>query len=128
MKTRPQIGQAKVQARTRVGTGSAMLAGVDGRSHGGRRYREVCADLVQHLGGDATAPQEAIIRRAAALIIWLEAQETAQATTGDLDIASYSSATNVLRRLLSDLGLQRKTRDVTPSLSDYITQKGRADD
>lgn len=119
---RPQIAQAKPQARTRIGTGATQLAGVDGRSHGGRRYKEVCADLVAHLGGNATAPQEAIIRRAAALAIWCEAQEVAQAQGAALDVATFTTATNALRRLLADLGLERKALDVTPDLASYIRQ------
>ena len=121
---RPQIALSKPQARTRIGTGATALAGVDGRTHGGRRYREVCADLVDHLGGEATAPQEAIIRRAAALAIWCEQAETDQAQGKDLDIAAFTTATNTLRRLLADLGLERRARDVTPSLQSYIA--GRA--
>lgn len=122
---RPQIATTKPQARTRVGTGASTLSGVDGRSHGGRRYREICGDLVEHLGGEATAVQEAIVRRAAALQIWCESQETLQAQGGELDIASFATATNALRRLLTDLGLERRLKDVTPSLSQYLA--GRAD-
>ena len=107
-----------------MGTRGTILAGVDMRTHGGRRFKELCADLVDHLDGDVTAPQLAIIRRAAALAVWCEEQEAAQASGGDLDIAAYSAATNTLRRLLADLGLERRARDVTPSLQDYI--KGRA--
>ena len=118
------ISKPKPQGATRMGTRGTILAGVDMRTHGGRRFKELCADLVDHLAGDVTAPQLAIIRRAAALAVWCEQAEAEQATGGDLDIAAYSAATNTLRRLLADLGLERRARDVTPSLSDYI--KGRA--
>jgi hypothetical protein len=120
---RPTIELAKPQARTRMGTGATALAGVDGRTHGGRRYKEICADLSDHLGGDVTAAQEAIIRRAAALAIWCEAQEAAQAQGDDLDIAAFTTASNALRRLLADLGLERRARDVTPDLASYIAGK-----
>ena len=108
-----------------MGTRGTILAGVDMRTHGGRRFKELCADLIDHLCDDPTAPQLAIIRRAAALGVWCEEQEAAQASGGDLDIAAYSAATNTLRRLLADLGLDRKARDVT-SLQDYIAGKARA--
>jgi hypothetical protein len=93
------------------------------RTSGGRRFKELCADLVLHLANDPTAPQLAIIRRAAALAVWCEGQEAAQASGGDFDVASFTTAANTLRRLLSDLGLERRMRDVTPSLSDFLAGK-----
>ncbi len=75
------------------------------RTSGGLRFKEICADLVDHLGDEATAPQFAIIRRAAALGVWCEQAETAQAQGEDLDVAAYTTATNTMRRLLADLGL-----------------------
>jgi len=61
------IAQPKPQGATRMGTQGTILQGVDMRTHGGRRFKELCADLVAHLCDDPTAPQFAIIRRAAAL-------------------------------------------------------------
>jgi hypothetical protein len=40
---------------------------------------------------------------------------------GVLDLAEFTTAANSLRRLLSDLGLERRARDITPSLSQYLT-------
>jgi len=107
-------------ASTRMGTAGTILAGVDMRTHGGRRFKELCADLVHHLHGIPSPPQTQIIRRAAALAVWCEAAEVAQAQTGELDIASYTTASNTLRRLLTDLGLTNTAVDITPALSDYI--------
>lgn len=123
-RTSRHIAQPKPQGATRLGTGGTVLAGVDMRTNGGRRFKELCADLVHHLGDDPTAPQQAIIRRAAALAVWCEQAETAQAQGQDLDIGAYSTASNTLRRLLTDLGLERCSRDVTPSLAEFIA--GRA--
>lgn len=121
--TSRQIARPKPQGATRMGTRGTILEGVDMRTNGGRRFKELCADLVHHLGGDPTAPQFAIVRRAAALAVWCEQAEAGQAKGEDLDIAAYSTATNTLRRLLADLGLERTARDVTPSLTDYIAGK-----
>lgn len=107
-----------------MGTQGTILQGVDMRTHGGRRFKELCADLVGHLCDSPTAPQLAIIRRAAALAVWCEQAEAEQAQGGDFDVASYTTAANTMRRLLSDLGLERKARDVTPDLQSYI--RGRA--
>lgn len=120
---RPQMTRPKPQGATRMGTQGTILQGVDMRTHGGRRFKELCADLVDHLCDTPTAPQLAIIRRAAALAVWCEAQEAAQALGDDLDVATFTTATNALRRLLADLGLDRKARDVTPDLASYIAGK-----
>jgi hypothetical protein len=106
-----------------MGTQGTILQGVDMRTHGGRRFKELCADLVDHLCDSPTAPQLAIIRRAAALAVWCEQAEAEQAQGADFDVASYTTAANTMRRLLSDLGLERKAKDVTPSLSDYIARR-----
>lgn len=126
-KTRRHISKPKPQGATRIGTQGTILAGVDMRTHGGRRFKELCADLVDHLGDDPTAPQFAIIRRAAALAVWCEQAEADQAQGGEFDVASYTTAANTMRRLLSDLGLERRARDVTPDLQTYIAGKARAD-
>lgn len=110
-----------------MGTQGTILEGVDMRTHGGRRFKELCADLIDHLCADPTAPQFAIIRRAAALAVWCEQAEAGQAQGADLDVATYTTATNALRRLLADLGLERRARDITPALSDYIAGKARTD-
>jgi hypothetical protein len=96
------------------------------RTHGGRRFKELCADLADHLGDDPTAPQFAIIRRAAALGVWCEQAEAAQAQGEDFDALQYATISNALRRLLADLGLERKARDVTPDLQTYLRQKAGA--
>jgi hypothetical protein len=63
---------------------------------------------------------EVLARRAAALTTWCDRAEAALVRGEDMDIAVYATATNTLRRLLADLGLERRSRDVTPSLSRYL--------
>ena len=77
------------------------------------------------LGGpdNTSAAERSIIRRAGVLTAELENLETRFATAGsatadDLDL--YLRASNNLRRLLEAVGLQRRPRNVTPSLSKYI--------
>ena len=91
---RRPLERPKAQALTKTGTGRTLLEGVDGRSWGARRYRELCADHVAHLGGDPTAPQLAIIRRAAQLQVWCEQEEAAFASGERFDISGYTTAAN----------------------------------
>jgi hypothetical protein len=114
----------KIQSRTAKGTGRLLLAGVDGRCNMARRFREITAEVENDLGGDLTEAQRHLVARAATLAIWCEERETELAQGQDFDALQYATVSNAMRRLLSDLGLERKARDVTPSLTDYIA--GRA--
>lgn len=111
------------QFATRKGTGSAVLLGVDGRTAMARRFREIHANIESDLGGDLTEAQRHLVARAATLAIWAEARETELAEGKDFDAGQYATIANAMRRLLADLGLERRARDITPSLSDYIAGK-----
>lgn len=104
-----------------------MLAGVDGRSMMARRFREICAGIEDDLGGDLTEAQRNILARAATLAVWAEEREAELARGEDFDALAYATVANSLRRLLSDLGLHRVAKDVTPDLQSYIRQKAVAD-
>jgi hypothetical protein len=114
------IPASKPTHRSRVSNGSALLEGVDGRSTIARRYRDVLNELISDLGGDPSGAQSAIARRAAALCVVCEQAEAEMVAGGVLDLAEFTTAANSLRRLLSDLGLERRAKDITPSLSQYL--------
>jgi hypothetical protein len=95
---------------------------VDGRSAFARRYRDILAQLVSDLGGDPSEAQSLIARRAATLAVWSEQAEAQLASGVELDIGEFTTAVNALRRLLCDLGLERRMRDVT-SLATYLEAK-----
>lgn len=101
-----------------------MLAGIDGRSMIARRFREITSTIESDLGGDLTEAQRHLVARAATLACWCEERESELAQGQDFDASQYATIANALRRLLSDLGLERKARDVTPDLATYIA--GRA--
>lgn len=121
--TSTTIETPKPNARSRVGNGSALLAGVDGRSAVFRRYRDILASLITDMGGDPSEAQLQIARRAASLAVWCEEQDASAANGTSLDIAAYTTASNTLRRLLADLGLERRARDITPDLRSYLASK-----
>jgi len=98
------------------------LPGVDGRTWAARRYRELVANMASDLGGELTTAKQAIVCRAAALMSWCEQAEAAYANTGKLDVQTYTTSVNALRRLLADIGLDRVARDV-PDLRDWLRQR-----
>jgi hypothetical protein len=112
---------AKPEARSRVSNGKDLfLEGVDGRSALARRYRDILAQLTSDIGGDPSEAQNIIVRRATTLAVWCEQAEAKAAAGNELSIGEYATATNSLRRLLLDLGLERRMRDITPSIDAYL--------
>jgi hypothetical protein len=129
--TSPVEAAPKRQGRSRVTNGSAVLAGVDGRSTWVRRLRDLIGIHLSDLGGnDAVSEAErSIVRRAATLTVELERLEAAFAEAGEaqpdqLDL--YQRTAGNLRRLLESVGLERRPRDITPTLEQYLAAKERA--
>src|SRR3954447_14767503 len=109
---RSHLEKPPSKSRSRISNGSAMLAGIDGRSAPARRYRDILGELISDMGGDPSGAQTAIARRAAALCVTCEQAESELiAGTSVLDVAEFVTAANSLRRLLADLGLERRARD-----------------
>jgi hypothetical protein len=79
--TKPSKRQAVARkqqfARSRVGNGKALMAGIDQRSLPYREYQDTVADLCSHMGGEPTAVEQAIIEEAAGLIVWCRSARTA---------------------------------------------------
>ncbi len=123
--TRSDFDRRPSKLRSRVSNGSLFIeAGVDGRSAWARRLKDLIEAHTADLGGEGniSAAEQAIIRRAAALICECEVMEARfakneGASPSDLDL--YQRTANGLRRLLESLGLGRRARDVTPPGGDY---------
>lgn len=111
------------QFSTRKGNAGFALAGVDGRSLVARRFREIYCNIETDLGGDLTEAQRHLIARAATLALWCEERETELAAGSEFDASSYATISNALRRLLADLGLERRLKDATPTLGQYLAGK-----
>src|SRR5688572_12843031 len=109
------------KVRSAISNGSSLLPEIDHRSAWMRRLRDLIADHVSDLGGEAevSASEMLLVRRAAMLALQLELQEQiwakerdGQAGPKSLDL--YLRATGTLRRTLESLGLKRRLKDVTP--------------
>ena len=96
-----------------------------------RRYRDLIQLHESDLGGEdlISESERRLVRRAAMLTLQCElldhkfALSEGEASVIDLD--RYQRASNSLRRLLESLGLQRRQRDVTPSVEDYVAHLKR---
>jgi hypothetical protein len=114
--------------RSRITNGRDLLAGVDQRLGWVRRFRDVFALHLSDLGHEdaVSEAEKSICRRAACITVALEEMERTFALAGcatSQELLEYGRASNTLRRLLESVGLQRRAKDVTPNLSDYLRQK-----
>jgi hypothetical protein len=66
-----------------------------------------------------------LCRRAATLEIQLEQLECCMSQGDDVDIEIYGRIASHLRRILETLGVERKSKDVTPNLRSYLAAKDR---
>jgi hypothetical protein len=67
--------------------------------------------------------EKAIVRRSACMIVELERMEMVFAENGAAEprqLELYQRTSNTLRRLLRDIGLQARLKDVTPDLQSYL--------
>ena len=124
----PPVVSRPPRTRSKISNGRALFdEGVDGRGSWPRRLRDLLVLHVNDLGGEdiVTAAERSIIRRVATITVELELLEKKFALSDGAaagDLALYLTAANTLRRLLETVGLQRRSRDITPTLSDYLNQ------
>jgi hypothetical protein len=117
----PAHAGPKPQARSRISNGQALLPGIDGRSTWVRRLRDLIALHTADMGGQEaiSAAEASIIRRAACLTVELERLELDFATAGEqlpAKLDQYQRCANTLRRLLEAIGLQRRSKNITPTI------------
>ena len=108
---RASVERPKDKQKSRITNGSALLPGVDGRSPWVRRCKDVIAAHLSDIP-EPTAAERSLIRRAAVL--------TTEADPETLDV--YGRTSGNLRRLLEAVGLQRRCKNVGPTLADVIRE------
>ena len=67
--------------------------------------------------------QQAIIDNVAVLGAALEDMAAAYLGGEGADLSLYATLANSQRRLLADLGLQRRAKDITPTLHQYVKER-----
>lgn len=112
----PDPAEATPRSRrpsSRVGKRKVLLSGIDTHARSYLEYRDVVADLADHLGTPSVV-QLAIVEEAAGLIVWCRKARLALLKGEEFNVGTYTTATNALRRLLADIGQEALLRDVTP--------------
>jgi hypothetical protein len=115
----------KTRLRSAVSAGNRhFVAEGDGRSVWARRQRDIAQMHVADLGGQdiLSEAQLSLCRRTATLEVTLEQLEAAMSEGKDVDLDQYGRLYGHLRRGLETLGLQRVSRDVTPTLEAVVAE------
>ena len=98
--------------------------------------RDLIALHTSDLGGAeaCSEAEKSVVRRVATLTIEMERMEHVfaqipQETCPSMEmLCVYSRLANTLRRLLDMTGLQRRSRDVTPTIDEYLQSHARDDE
>lgn len=124
--TKPADSSAKGAAKARLRT----LADVDRRTRAGQAAFKLRDDLASDLGGwdQLSAMQRELVEGAALLGAMLRDAGVTYLKGDPVDLAEFMALTNAQRRLLSDLGLERRMTNVssTPTLDAYRARQGQA--
>jgi hypothetical protein len=70
--------------------------------------------------GSKIAPKSALLRRLAAASFLAEAIEAQALNGSEINLAEYCNLASTTVRISSRVGLTRQTRNVTPTLAEYI--------
>jgi hypothetical protein len=80
-------------------------------------------------GGDRLSEGERqLVQRAAVLGAFIESCEVQWLGGAAVELQDYLAAINAQRRVLATIGLERRARNVTPDLHDYLAAKSALDE
>jgi hypothetical protein len=113
--------------RSAVSNGNRLFAPdvTDGRTCAARRFRDILEQIQYDLGGTdrLSEGQRQLCRRAATMSMQCELMEVEAVAGRAFDVDCFGQLTDRLGRCLQRLGLDRKPRDVTPTLQSYLQAK-----
>jgi antitoxin (DNA-binding transcriptional repressor) of toxin-antitoxin stability system len=102
---------------------------LDGRTKVARRFKDICRAIATDQGGaDKLSETRAqLIRRFAAAAVLAEQLEARIARGEEITLTDHALLCSSLVRLAQRIGIGRRARDVTPSLSDYLANRNQKD-
>jgi hypothetical protein len=123
----PVTTERQPTQRSRATNGKTLFAaGGDQRGPWARRLRDIFSLHLSDLGGQeaVSEAERSLARRAAVLTVELERLEARFAVDGGLpgDLDLYQRTAGNLRRLLESLGMQRRPRNIGPSLGQLMLE------
>ena len=113
----------------RITNGESILPNIDGRSALARRYRDIAGAILVDQGGadQCSESRQQLIRRFAAAAVLAEQLESRLANGEAIDIQEHATLSSTLVRLSSRIGIDRRMKDITPTLSEYLSNQDAVD-
>ena len=126
------IDGRSLRGRSAISNDVLKMRGVDGRSRGGRRYRDLMRGYAAELGGleKVSEPQRALCSQAATMTIQLEALQGQVVAGGAVDPEQLVRTANAQLRTLEALGLRKgngRPADGASALHTYLAQLANRD-
>lgn len=111
------------KGRSAVSNGKRLHVIVPQGGKWSRRFRDVLGQIISDIGGHEglSEAQRQLARRCATISICCERMEGEAAAGDTIDLEVYGKLADRLGRAFQRLGIRRQSRDVTPTLSDYLT-------
>ncbi len=120
--SRKRAANPKIYGKSKISNGHDLLPDVDGRTLVARRYRDIASAMVVDAGGieQVSEARLQLIRRFSAAACLAEQMESQLVNGESVDIAEHALLCSTMVRVARQIGVDRITRDVTPSLSDLL--------
>jgi hypothetical protein len=112
------------KCRSAVSNGRRLHVVPPGDTAWARRFCDVLSEIISDMSGPEglSEGQRQLARRATTLALACERMEGEAARGNAIDLDVYGTLTDRLGRCFQRLGIERKLRDVTPSLQEYLKQ------
>ena len=113
---------APMEAKSTTGKVRLLsLAALDGRTVAARRAKELIEAIESDLGGADHLSEGArqLVQRAAVLGTYVESCEAQWLAGEEVDLTDYLAAINSQRRVLATIGLERRQRDLMPTIQEF---------
>lgn len=109
----------KALGRSSITNGVTQL---DARSKLARRFRDICSAILADQGGEENCAEARLqlIRRFSAAAVMAETMEAKMASGENIRIEEHAQLTNALVKVASRIGIDRRARDIGPTLGDVL--------
>ena len=101
----------------------------DGRLRIARRFRDIAGAILVDQGGAelCSESRRQLIRRFSAACVLAEDLEGRLARGEEIDVERHALLCSTLTRLAQRIGLDRRAKNITPSLREYLATKDQED-
>jgi hypothetical protein len=113
--------------KSSVTNGNRLFSGepLDGRTRMAMRFRDILEQILIDLGGAdmLSEAQRQLARRAATMSMQCELMEAEAVAGRPFDIYCFGQLSDRLGRCLERIGIERRPKDITPSLGSYLQSR-----